>query len=615
MAKKFEIIDSALVVTDTVSGVILHEYPKRDCWFLSKNLIDEGELFIYDTGSVNARSSELFRCELSEAVDSALTPFTDSTWRDFARTNLAFSNGGGSAGSGWDGQVEFRSDLPVTIGSPAIGEIYLVEKKTSILFGAYTTYQSGLYIKDLDTGSLSDWRKLNVKVNFTDSEFAVVSASDESKRSKFDLSLYTTATTRVITWPDKDITPAGLDDIPLVLMERIIVNQLNVATTLGGLIDSTKDYFIDGVIDMAGVSIEVPATGLFLSGYNSDSSQLVNTEDNYTMFNKPVVGGSGNMLFKSFAIEVSGTNSRVYNLLGDNGFEALETNAINYNNCASRGEINNYRQGLDENLGIFGGTPNLILSGTWIGGYRITTAIVRGLDDAWTGSLYEEGTSFLMNSRFLTDANVDLGALCSFVDFNTSNFASSSLFQLSNCLISRNGFFDASDSNITPNIEAKDLVSNFKGNQGVLNTFEGITADLTSEVQTVISSTGIYVDLLGTYTTSDEQHFESTVNGEWINLGDNPVEFNVNLSYVIDGGANDAIELAVFKSDGITETFVKSQMRTVNNVQGGNDVAFFNLITSVYLFQNEFILLKVRNNSDTTNITAEIGSYTTIYKR
>ena len=122
--------------------------------------------------------------------------------------------GGGGSGTGWQGQVEFRADLPVTVGTPAVGDVYLVEKPTTVLLGLYTTYQSGLYIRDLNNGNLNDWRKLNVKVKFTDGEFAVVSAADNSKQAKFDLSLLTTSTTRTYQWQDQDGTVALLSDIP-----------------------------------------------------------------------------------------------------------------------------------------------------------------------------------------------------------------------------------------------------------------------------------------------------------------------------------------------------------------------------------------------------------------
>ena len=126
------------------------------------------------------------------------------------------SSSGGASGTGWQGEVEFRADLPISLGSPAIGDVYLVQKPTTILFGAYKTYQSGLYIRDFNNGNLNDWRRLNVKVKFTDSEFAIVSAIDESKQAKFDLSLLTTSTTRTYTYQDKDYIIAGLDDVEAV---------------------------------------------------------------------------------------------------------------------------------------------------------------------------------------------------------------------------------------------------------------------------------------------------------------------------------------------------------------------------------------------------------------
>lgn len=123
-------------------------------------------------------------------------------------------NGNGTGGTGWQGQVEFYANLPITLGTPAIGDVYLVEKPTTILLGAFTTKQSGLYIRDFNTGALSDWRKLNVKVKFLDSEFAVVSVGDESKQAKLDISGLSAATTRTMTVQDASGTIAYLADIP-----------------------------------------------------------------------------------------------------------------------------------------------------------------------------------------------------------------------------------------------------------------------------------------------------------------------------------------------------------------------------------------------------------------
>ena len=215
-------------------------------------------------------------------------------------------------------------------------------------------------------------------------------------------------------------------------------------------IDSTVEYFIDGIVDMGSTSIEVPATGINLTGRNFDVSKLISSENNYTMFTSPG-GGSGNVLGKDYAIEVTGTNSKVYDLTSATGNDAFEFARINYNNCASLGEIDGYRQGLESGTGRFGGTPNLIMSGAWAGGYFIDNSIVRNLVDG-SYALFEEGTSFTMQSRFRSNQNIDLNTTVAFLDFSASNFPNPSTLQLNECIIVRNGAADASDATITPNI-------------------------------------------------------------------------------------------------------------------------------------------------------------------
>ena len=150
--------------------------------------------------------------------DGTETNISDVNTLFFELSNFFFFklNGGSGSGTGWDGTVQFRSDLPITLGDPQVGSIYLVTNPTTILLGAYTTYQSGLYIRDTDTGSLSDWRRLNVKVRFTDGEFAVVNSLDQSKQAKFNTSLLTTATVRTYSTPDKSGTLALTSDVPNV---------------------------------------------------------------------------------------------------------------------------------------------------------------------------------------------------------------------------------------------------------------------------------------------------------------------------------------------------------------------------------------------------------------
>ena len=400
------------------------------------------------------------------------------------------------------------------------------------------------------------------------------------------------------------------------LTSRILVNQTNKDTTLGGTIDSTKEYFLDGIIDMGATQIEIPSTGITINGFDFNTSGLTSSENSYTMFVN-AVGGSGDVLWKDFKIEVTGTSSQVLDIEADTGFEAFEIDRINFNDCTSIGEIDGYRQGLETGTGRFGGTPNLILSGTWLGGYFIETSIVRSLTDG-SYSLYEEGTSFVMNSRFRSNQNIDLPASASFIDFQSSNFTNPSTVQLTEMIISRAGVFDASDSNYTPNINKSDLVSNWSNNNGLPNTFEGGSIGVTTETATTINTIGVFETLTATlWTTNDLQHFDNPSGSQLRHLGNTPREYKIIADLTIDAGSNEVLTVRVVKYDdsAATTSTVLDQTRQVNALVGGRDVAFFSININTELDQNDYIYLEVANVTATTNVTVEVDSYYIIEQR
>lgn len=374
-------------------------------------------------------------------------------------------------------------------------------------------------------------------------------------------------------------------------------------------VDSTIEYFIDGIVDMTNASIEVPSSGINLAGYDFDVSRLTSSEDNYTMFTSPA-GGSGNFLFKDISFEVTGANSKVYDMVDSDGSHAFECARINYNNCASLGEINGYRQGLETGTGRFGGTPHLTLSGTWSGGYSITTSIVRGLTDG-AYSLFQEGASFTMASRFKSDQNVDLPASASYLNFSSSNFPNPSTLQLVDMLITRNGVTDASDTNITPNTTHDELSSAWANNNGIPNTHEGGMLTITSEATTTINTQGVYELLAGVWAPTLLEHFDEPSNGQLRHLGNNPREYEVLTELIIDGTANNEVEIRLMKHDASasSNTEVHTQVRQINALVGGRDVAFFNDFSVVELDQNDYIYYEIRNNSGAGNLTAEIDSF------
>ena len=404
------------------------------------------------------------------------------------------------------------------------------------------------------------------------------------------------------------------------LSGRIVVNQSNYLTTICGTIDSTKEYFLDGVIDVGNNSITVPRTGITIRGFSFDISGLTSSEDNYTMFiSESIAIGSGNMLGFDYLISVTGTNSKVYELYDSTGFNAFEFQRINYNDCTSLGDIYEYRQGLETGTGRFGGSPSLTLHGIWLGGYRITTSIVRGMSDTTTEPLFKEGGSFQMNSRFLTDINVDLGDLQPFCDFQASNFPNPSTLQIHGAIFTRAGSPTSGDTNVFTNILASELPSEFIGNNGVTNTHVGGNVSVVSEVQTTINTVNVYETLLGTFLNLDLQHFDSPSSGQLRHIGNDPREYEISATLVVEGGANDVVTVRFRKWDNSTSTFIDldytAQTRVINNFTGARDVAYYNILTGTTLDQNDYIYMQVKNETDATNVTLEIGSFFRVQER
>ena len=405
-----------------------------------------------------------------------------------------------------------------------------------------------------------------------------------------------------------------IDPLAAGIENRIVVNQSNVSTTLGGVIDSTKQYFIDGIVDLGTTEITVPINGINIAGYSFDISGLTSSENNYTMFKSvDITAGSGNVLMTDLYISVTGTSSKVYELYDATGFNAIELVRVNYIDCTSLGDLYDYRQGLESGTGRFGGSPSLTLNGLWIGGFRVTTSIVRSMSDTTTEPLFKEGLLFQMNSRFLTDINCDLGTLQPLLDFQQVNFPNPSTLDIRDAIITRDGALVPNDSNITPNISASNLSCSWKGNNGLPNTFVGGISTISTEIETVLSG-GNPRPILGTFTNTDLQHFDSPANGQLRHLGVNPREYTVNFDFILDGGPNDEYRIELVLNDG-SDTVIYQQTRVINNLQGGRDVAYFTGMANAILNQNEYLFWQVTNITDNTNCTLELDSSFSVEER
>lgn len=376
-------------------------------------------------------------------------------------------------------------------------------------------------------------------------------------------------------------------------------------------------YEIGGQIDLTGTSITVPVGGLSMEGDKVTTSRLFSSNDNYTMFVSEDGVGSGNVFISKLSFTVSGTNSQLLDLVGATGGEGIEMVQVNFEDCTSLGEINSYRQGFELITGRYGGSPELTLSGNWIGGYKITETNALNLDASFSGSIFKAGVGLVFNNRFYTNINLDLPANASFFDGDSTNFSKPTLLQIREARFSRNGVASSGDNGYLPNLDPSDLVCSWYGNVGLRNTTEGGRVTLTTQATTTITQQGDYYDFSGTFTGEALDHFSNPSNGQLKNDAPTPQEFLASGNLIIDGGANDVLSIKLVKWSEVDQVFsdVYSVPSQVLSIIGGRDVAMVPISYPVNLEQDDYVKLQVANLSDTTDITLEIGSYLQIIAR
>ena len=116
MSFKFEIIGTALVVTDTTDATNYIDVPAGDMYFNYKEL-KKGIVAIYDTNDVNMSASWINKYNLAECVDSGLVAFTEETFRTWASTNLSLVGGSASGGAPPTANAQEKTTLQVTDNS------------------------------------------------------------------------------------------------------------------------------------------------------------------------------------------------------------------------------------------------------------------------------------------------------------------------------------------------------------------------------------------------------------------------------------------------------------------------------------------------------------------
>lgn len=413
-----------------------------------------------------------------------------------------------------------------------------------------------------------------------------------------------------VTYKNGNIHFSGGSDRTDYSPKMVTINQTNASAILANTLSSEVTYFIDGIVDLTGMSrhLEVPSSGLSISGFNYNVSQLICSDNDYALFSSE---DSGDLLITKVALKVNGSNSKVFDLTSSTGDETIELNDSNFNSCTSIGEIIGFRQYFESGTGRFGGTPELTFSGSMDGAF-IRTSIVRNISNIT--SLFKTGDSLLFSGRFISDINCRLPATGALCDFSASNFTNNESLIFTSSYMSRQGVINSEDSTIYPNIDHTNIKSLWKDNVGLPNTTKYIKGVITSETETTISASDTYYPLEGTYTIDIASHFDQPSSGEFRLLSGNGT-YLITGDIQISGGNGDVLELKVSKSIDNGSTFpitINEITRVVNNFAGTDDIAFFTLSFLATLKRDDRVRVEIKNVSDSSNATALSDSYLVI---
>ena len=377
-------------------------------------------------------------------------------------------------------------------------------------------------------------------------------------------------------------------------------------------IDSTKNYIVDGPIDMTGVSVEVPEGGISLSGLNGarDTSILYSTEDNYTMFTSPAGGYSGNVVLESCTIDVTGTGSKVFDLDNDGNSGAIDITGVNFGRSptarlTSLGDLTDYRQLLLNGVGFIFCDDGLTFNGTWTGLAALTSIAVGFADNA---TLLKEGAGLTFSGSVRSDVNfLSTGANSEFLDFTDANILADAGLDLQNVR--------ASASNPIPNISGSSVKAKFSKCRGIRNTYIGGEWAISSEVATVISTQNTLVKAAGVTAYDDLQHFSQTISNAFVYDSDQVIEAEIKGAISLSGTNNNVIGLQLRLWDDSASAYVDLGARFAGTMNASGRVENLAFFAHGVIDQGDRVELWVENQTSTATITLGLGGFLGVSER
>lgn len=123
MAKRFNIVNSSVTITDTISGTIEKHFKLSDTWYNPVDLLSN--VVTLTDVSANNQNAGLFSANVSDCVDgdNADAVFDQSTFRTYMSANFSTAGGGSSAWDNIDGTpaTQDSTDINYNAGNVGIG--------------------------------------------------------------------------------------------------------------------------------------------------------------------------------------------------------------------------------------------------------------------------------------------------------------------------------------------------------------------------------------------------------------------------------------------------------------------------------------------------------------
>lgn len=326
-------------------------------------------------------------------------------------------------------------------------------------------------------------------------------------------------------------------------------------------------------------------------------------------------GYAGNLTVNNNTIYVTGTNSKIFDIDNDGQFGALELNTVNLGEpfagitTTSFGTVAGYRQFRTANNAFSKYTDGFTFDGN-MSGLAINDSIA--LDVVSGSTLINAGGSLSISDGFSSNMNaLNISGSSEFTDLSASEFGSGAVMSLAN--------FRTTATDAIPNMDAKNIKSNFRGCVGIENTFIGASWSLTTEATTTITTNKTLVKLAGTTTADLDAHFTMPANNRLQYNGEKDIKVDIIGYCQLSSSNTESFEIEARQWDDSASAFInlrtlpiETALKILGDRRGGGAI-----VANANMSEGDYIELWALDASaaGTANPTLQLESTLTISER